>query len=355
MTHAVDAAIDVQHLVKTFKVSLPARLFGKKPVHALRDATLAARPGEIFGLLGPNGAGKSTMVKSILGLVRPGGGDIRILGKHRRDAAVRRQIGYLPEQAKFPSYLTGRQVVEFFSQLGGLTKHEARTQANRLLDRVGLGDAADRSVGGYSKGMRQRVGLAQALAAGPPDGAPAILILDEPTDGVDPIARKLIRDVLVEARDAGTCVMINSHLLGELELVCDRCAVMVNGHVARAGTPTDLAGGRSLYRIELPPNIPLATLDGALGSPITDNKATLDTGLAVTRPADATLELATGEVDEALVVLDRLRSAGIAITSFRPIRPSLEELFVETVRESEAPAGAFPVINPREPLLGGGS
>ncbi|MEM7809122.1 MAG: ABC transporter ATP-binding protein [Planctomycetota bacterium] len=343
MLSPVDAAINVQGLTKTFKSSLPARVVGRKPVHALRTATLTAFPGEIFGLLGPNGAGKSTMVKSILGLVRPGGGTIRLLGKHRRDPGVRRQIGYLPEQAKFPKYLTGRQVVEFFSRLGGLTKAEARKRCDKLLDRVELTDAADRAVGGYSKGMRQRVGLAQALAAGPPDGPPKILILDEPTDGVDPIARKLIRDVLVEAREQGTCVMLNSHLLGELELVCDRCAVMVQGHVAKAGTPSDLAAGRASYRIELPAGVPVSKVEQALGTTIVDHQATLDTGLVVKRPDDTSLDIQTGEADAALVVLDRLRQSNVVITAFRPVRPSLEDVFIETVRENPGP-GAFPVL-----------
>jgi ABC-2 type transport system ATP-binding protein len=330
------AGLEVTNLSKTFGGKLPGRLFGKRGVEALRGVSLAARPGEIFGLLGPNGAGKSTLVKSVLGLVKPSGGDVSLLGKPRHDASVRRQVGYLPEQAKFPKYLTGRQVVEFFGGLGGLTRQEAKLQAEHLLGRVELTDAADRAVGGYSKGMRQRVGLAQALAAGPPDHPPAVLILDEPTDGVDPIARKLIRDVLVECRELGTCVLINSHLLGELELVCDRCAVMVDGRVAQAGTPRELAEGRGSYLIEFPAKPDVEAVSAALGVTWQAGKAELDSGLKLEQAPDFALSLLTTDTDQALAVLDRLRRANVPIAAFRPVRPSLEDLFIETVDKAHA-------------------
>ena len=250
-------AVDVNALAKTFRPSLPARLIGRKGVHALRGVDLTANFGEVFGLLGPNGSGKSTLVKTLLGLVRPSAGDASLLGRPVGDKLARQQVGYLPEQAKFPKYLTGRQVVEFFAGLGGVARRERRRRAAALLDRVELSHAADRRVGGYSKGMRQRVGLAQALAGGGQNG-PRLILLDEPTDGVDPLARRLIRDVLNERRETGACVFLNSHLLGELELICDRAAILVDGRVVMAGTIDDLAGGRGRYEVEVQPDASLA-------------------------------------------------------------------------------------------------
>ncbi len=327
-----DAPIFASGLQKHYGVSLIGRIVGKKGVHALRGVDIEARPGEIFGLLGPNGAGKSTLVKSLLGLVKPTGGTCSMLGKKAGSTAARRDVGYLPEQAKFPPYLTGRQTVTFFAGLGGLTRREAAVEADRWLDRLGLTEAADRRVGGYSKGMRQRVGLAQALAAGRPGKPPGVLILDEPTDGVDPMARKLIRDVLSETRDSGTCVFLNSHLLGELELICDRAAVMVNGRVATSGTPTELAGGRGSYRITLAENQPRPT--------VTHAKAAFQ--------PDGSISVDTIDAAEAVLVVDELRQAGVVLESFVPVRPTLEDLFMDAVQrdaaEHPAPAVGFPVI-----------
>ena len=241
-----DAAVDVRGVVKHYRPGLVARLRKRPGVRALNGVDLSVYRGEIFGLLGPNGAGKSTLVKILLGLVRPTKLDGTLLGDRvgRREAMGR--VGYLPERHQFPPYLSGRQVVEFFSALSGLDRATRRRRTDDLLDRVGMTHAADRRVGTYSKGMRQRVGLAQALA-----GKPDLIILDEPTDGVDPMARRDIRDVLGEARAAGAAVLVNSHLLGELELLCDRVAILVNGVVARQGTLDELAIGSEWYEIDL--------------------------------------------------------------------------------------------------------
>ena len=322
-----DAPIFASGLQKHYGVGIVGRVFGRKGVDALRGVDIEARPGEIFGLLGPNGAGKSTLVKSLLGLVRPTGGTCSMLGRPAGSAAARRDVGYLPEQAKFPPYLTGRQTVEFFAKLGGMSHFDAPREADRLLSRLGLDHAADRRVSGYSKGMRQRVGLAQALAAGPPGEPPKVLILDEPTDGVDPMARKLIRDVLVETREGGSCVFLNSHLLGELELICDRAAVMVDGRVAASGTPTERAGGRGSYRLTLAEGQSPPALAHPKASLLPDGSITIDT----TDPSVA---------DE---VLDEVRAAGLIVASFVPLRPTLEDLFMDAVQRNQS-TGGFPVI-----------
>src|SRR5687767_14944865 len=246
-----DKAVDVRHVSKLYKPSLIRRALGRGGVHALAGVDLSVYRGEIFGLLGPNGAGKSTLVKILLGLVRPTSLEGDLLGAPVGRRSTMARVGYLPEQHRFPQYLTGRQVVEFFSALQGIDRRSRKASAAALLDRVGMTDAADRRVNTYSKGMRQRVGLAQALAS-----APELIILDEPTDGVDPLARRDIRDVLIDARREGASVFVNSHLLGELELICDRVAILVNGVVARQGTIDELALGQERYEIELLHPIP---------------------------------------------------------------------------------------------------
>ena len=360
------AAVDVRGLTKTFPPGPAGRLLRRGGVEALRGVDLAARPGEVFGLLGPNGAGKSTLVKALLGLVRPTAGTARVLGRPVGDRAARADVGYLPEQAKFPPYLTGRQVVEFFSALGGVSRSERKRRAADLLDRVELAAAADRRVGGYSKGMRQRVGLAQALAGGGP-GGPRLILLDEPTDGVDPLARRLIRDVLAERRAGGACVFLNSHLLGELELVCDRAAILVDGRVVTGGTIDELAGGRGRYEVEVEPDAnadpacpadPAGRLAGAIGVAWTPGPDGLPRARFNGRSPGGQFELKlsqagvltlrTTDPRKAQPVLDLLRRAGLTVRRFGPVRPTLEDLFIDTVtaaaetRFAPPPAGGQP-------------
>ena len=355
-----DAAVDVRGVVKHYKPSPWNRLRRRPGVHALDGVDLSVYRGEIFGLLGPNGAGKSTLVKILLGLVRPTKLDGTLLGDRVGKRATMARVGYLPEQHRFPPYLSGRQVVEFFSALSGLDRAARRRRTGELLDRVGLTDAADRRVVTYSKGMRQRVGLAQALA-----GSPDLVILDEPTDGVDPMARRDIRDVLNEARAAGAAVLVNSHLLGELELLCDRVAILVDGRVARQGTLDELALGSEWYEIDFAPPPSPTTLAGALGLTWDDPAAAAGTAAAPPAlnyrshgrtphagpallagavealrvaydPAAGRLRLETLDVALATRVLDALRAANVTVRRFAPVRPSLEEMFLSTVEPAPA-------------------
>jgi len=191
--------------------------------------------GSVFGLLGPNGSGKSTTIKMALGLVRPSEGKCEILGKPSLEPSARMGIGYLPEAPYFQRFLTGRELLFYFGKLSGVKKTDLEDRVNSLLGRVGLEDAGDRRVGGYSKGMLQRIGLAQAMV-----GDPELLILDEPTAGVDPIGAADIAAIIREVREEGKTVLLCSHLLSQVETICDRAAIMVKGKLALEGSVESL-------------------------------------------------------------------------------------------------------------------
>lgn len=298
---ASDLAIDLQHVEKTYR--------GK--VCALRGIAMHVRRGEVFGLLGPNGAGKSTLVKIIMTVVRPTRAAGSVLGARVGDKSTLARIGYLPENHRFPRYLTGRQVLDFFAALSGMPRTARRAKADELLETVGMRDAANRKIGTYSKGMMQRIGLAQAIMHNP-----ELILLDEPTDGVDPMGRRDIRDVLLRLRQQGVTVFINSHLLSELEMICDRVAIILAGQVARQGTLDELALGRGHYEIHVS-----AIVDGQLH------------GLL---PANATINgniIRLDTIDPAQIQqsIDALRSQQVIIRTVRAVRPTLEELFMEAV------------------------
>ncbi|HYK09778.1 MAG TPA: ABC transporter ATP-binding protein [Gemmatimonadales bacterium] len=193
---------------------------------AVQDLTLQVARGEIFGFLGPNGAGKSTSVKMLLGLVRPTAGDARVLGRPLSNVDVRRLIGFLPEEFRFYDWLSAVELVRFHGRLCGMTAERLRTRVPEVLGRVGLADHASQRVRGFSKGMMQRVGLAQAIVH-----EPEVLFLDEPTSGLDPMGRRMVRDVLRAERERGATVFLNSHFLSEVEVTCDRVAFLKDGAV----------------------------------------------------------------------------------------------------------------------------
>ncbi len=225
------ATLNAQHLAKSYK--------GRQVV---RDVSLSIDSGQIVGLLGPNGAGKSTLVKIIMTVVRPTRASGQVLGAPVGDKATLARIGYLPENHRFPRYLTGRQVLEFFSALSGLPRSQRKSRGDELLEIVGMSAWADHKIGAYSKGMMQRIGLAQAMMHNPD-----LILLDEPTDGVDPMGRKDIRDVLLRLKERGVSVFINSHLLSELEMISDRVAIIVGGSVAKQGTLVKIRADQSLF------------------------------------------------------------------------------------------------------------
>jgi ABC-2 type transport system ATP-binding protein len=208
-------------------------------VDALRGVDLEVAEGELVGLLGPNGAGKSTLVKILVGLVRASGGSAEVAGVRAGSSAAREALGYLAELFRFPGWYTADEVLELHQRLAGSTGGAA--ERRRLLELVALEEAADRRVEGMSKGMQQRLGIAQALV-----GEPRVLMLDEPTSALDPVGRRIVRELLERLRDRGTSVLLNSHLLSEVELVCDRVAILRAGEVVAAGAPHELARSRGI-------------------------------------------------------------------------------------------------------------
>jgi ABC-2 type transport system ATP-binding protein len=289
-------------------------------VEALRGADLRIERGEIFGLLGPNGAGKSTLVKILLTLVRPTGGSGRVLGRPLGDRATLARVGYLPENLRFPEYLTARQAIDYFGSLAKVPRPQRRSRTAELLETVGMSSWADRPVRTYSKGMRQRVGLAVSLV-----NDPELLVLDEPTDGVDPVGRKEIRDVLVAAAQAGRrSVLLNSHLLSEVEATCTRVAILNQGQVLAQGTIAELSGGDRRYEIEV------EDAGTALADSLLQQVESMGGRVA---PHEGRWRLAVPGHDAAEVqpLLDALRSASRTVVSLRPVQSSLEELFVKAV------------------------
>lgn len=302
-------------------------------VEALRGIKMQARRGEVFGLLGPNGAGKSTLVKIMLTVVRPTDAKGTILGRpigHKKTLA---RVGYLPEKHRFPEYLTGRQAIEFAGAMCGVDRATRRRRGSELLSLVGMLDWGDRKVSTYSKGMMQRVGIAAAMV-----NDPDLVVLDEPTDGVDPVGRRDIRDILETIRERGTCVFLNSHLLSELEMVCDRVAILVQGEVATQGTIDELTAGSRRYEIRIAG--PAPDWVGEAGVEVRDEEGP-ETMLVASSP----------EAAEVQPLIDRLRAGGISIISIQPVRESLEDLFLRFVQDPDTgtarPPGAASI--PRTP------
>jgi ABC-2 type transport system ATP-binding protein len=225
-------AISIQNLTKEFK---NPSVFQRGKVVAVKNLSLNVEAGHVYGLLGPNGSGKSTTMKIILGLVVPTEGQTCVFGKNSRDVESRESVGFLPENPYFYKFLTGAETLHFFGRLCGLTGKMLRDRTAELLALVGLEDAADRRIGGYSKGMLQRIGLAQALIQ-----EPRLLILDEPTAGVDPAGSREIRDLILRLKERGITVMLCSHLLGQVQEICDRIGIMSRGELLREGALDEL-------------------------------------------------------------------------------------------------------------------
>jgi ABC-2 type transport system ATP-binding protein len=232
----------VRGLVKDFSVGLR----GVK-LRAVDHLDLHVAAGQVFGLLGPNGSGKSTTIKLILGLLEPTAGDCSVFGVSSTRVEARLEVGYLPESPHFYRYLTGRELVEFYARMAGMRRAALAARVQEVVDLVGLTEAADRRVGTYSKGMLQRIGLAQALVHDP-----RLLILDEPTAGVDPVGSAEMAKLILKLKAQGKTVVITSHLLGQIEDICDRVAILDRGRLMVEGAVKDLVGsaGRSAFEVE---------------------------------------------------------------------------------------------------------
>ena len=223
-------AISIQNLTKIYPIP-----FRREKVTAVQDLSLTVEPGQVYGLLGPNGSGKSTTMKIVLGLVAPTAGKTEIFGRDSTTVESREDVGFLPENPYFYKYLTGEETLHFYGKLCGLDKKTLRDRSKELLKLVGLENAADRRLGGYSKGMLQRIGLAQALVQ-----EPRLLVLDEPTAGVDPAGSREIRDLILSFKERGITVLLCSHLLEQVQEICDRIGILHRGKLIREGRLEDL-------------------------------------------------------------------------------------------------------------------
>ncbi|MCE2800344.1 MAG: ABC transporter ATP-binding protein [Planctomycetaceae bacterium] len=317
-------AIDVQHLSKTYREGL---LFPR--VHpALKDVSLQVKAGEVFGLLGPNGAGKTTLIKVLLGILHPTNGLAQVLKEPAGSKAARRKIGYLPENLVFPRHHTGRSALYFYGRLSEMSDSQIAARENELFDLVSLQGRQNEAVRRYSKGMRQRLGLAQAMLHDPD-----LLILDEPTDGLDPMGRSQIRDVLDKLKQRGKTVFLNSHILQEVELICDRVAIMALGQLRGIGTidelirshTNDQSGSVKLEVLAIPSQI--RQIESLPANTMIES---IDLGRL---SQDGLSRIAVDNIDQAGVdsLVDQLRSAQISILRIERARPSLEQVFMNIV------------------------
>ncbi|WP_228387124.1 ABC transporter ATP-binding protein, partial [Ornithinicoccus halotolerans] len=276
--------------------------------------------GEVVGLLGPNGAGKTSVIKILLGLVRPDGGDVLLLGRPARDPRARVQVGYLPELFRYQPWLTAAEVLDLHVRLAGVDVPADERQA--CLDRVGLGHRARDRVAGFSKGMQQRLGLAVALVA-----RPALVVLDEPTSALDPVGRADVRDLLLSLKARGVAVLLNSHLIGEVERVCDRVVILDRGRVAAAGTLPELLGGREV-RLRLDGVAEQAQARLAAAGQLSRS----GDWFTVALPADHDPEDVPGLVAD-------LVGLGVRVHAVEPGRVSLEERLLDILRSGHGGEG----------------
>jgi ABC-2 type transport system ATP-binding protein len=305
-------AIEIDKLTKDYHVGF----WRKRPRRALDRLSLAVEEGEVMGFLGPNGAGKTTTLKLLMGLIFPTSGTARILGRPIDDISVHRHIGYLPEQPYFYDYLTARELLDYFARFFGLPRQERRLRVARMLDMVGLSSAADLQLRKFSKGMLQRIGVAQAILH-----EPKVVFLDEPMSGLDPLGRREVRDIILELKRQGRTIFFSTHILPDAEMLCDRVAVLVRGQLQGVGSPGQLVsiqvqGMEILF--ELPP-------ESSLPPSITTQ---------VTRTGDRyRIQTPEGELHQ---TLEGLRTARARIISVAQLKPTLEDFFFRLVGEVEA-------------------
>ena len=309
------AAIEILGLTKTYQVGF----WRKRPKCALRPLNLSVEEGEIFGFLGPNGAGKTTTLKLLMGLVYPSAGSARILGSEINDPRMKAQIGFLPEQPYFYDYLTAAELLEYYAQLSGVGAKDRKRQVNEVLARVGLPDVSGMQLRKFSKGMLQRVGIAQAILHNP-----RLLFFDEPMSGLDPIGRREVRDLMEELKHAGKTVFFSTHILSDAEALCDRVAIIHQGELRGVGAVADLT----------------SSVEGNVevvwhGNSVPANVKTLSPTCRVT--GDTVRAVVPEASQDGLV--DALRRERIHIVSVTPLRTSLEEYFVQKLKPSGAAAG----------------
>lgn len=313
-------AIEIDGLTKDY----PVGFWRKRMRRSLDNLTLRVEEGEVFGFLGPNGAGKTTTLKLLMNLIFPTSGTARIQGKSIEDVQMHREIGYLPEQPYFYDYLTGRELLDYYAQFFGYDKAERRTRVARLLELVGLTGAANVQLRKFSKGMLQRVGIAQAIL-----NDPKVVFLDEPMSGLDPIGRREVRDIILDLKRRGCTVFFSTHILSDAEMLCDRVAVLVEGKLQGVGAPNEI--------------VPVEAQSMEIMFEVAEGSSVAAGLIDRSRSAGARYQLEVPEA-ELFHTLDQLRDANARVLSVLPVRPTLEDYFMRLVNREKAPSHAVEVM-----------
>ena len=317
-----EAAIQIENLTKDY----PFGFLHLKTKRSLEGLTMQVEDGEVFGFLGPNGAGKSTTIKLLVGLTFPTAGNARILGKPISDISMHQYIGYLPEQPYFYDYLTAAELLDYFARFHNLRGADRRERVDRMLKKVGLETARKIQLRKYSKGMLQRVGLAQAILHDP-----KVVILDEPMSGLDPLGRREVRDIILELKREGRTVLFSTHILSDAEMLCDRVGVIAGGKLRGVGAPDEIVGIKA-HGMEILFELPGA----AAGAP---NAAALLSKAAKT----GNRYRMHVEENDLYATLDQLRNAGARVLSVTQMKASLEEFFMGLISADRAQANAVDV------------
>ena len=299
-------------LSKTFEVGVRLRR-----VQAVKDLDLSVQEGEIFGFVGPNGAGKTTTIKMLMGLIFPTSGSARIFDSPIPSLEAKRRIGYLPEHPAFYDFLSGREAARLFASLSGVPSARLGPRVDELLELVGLTDAADRQIRKYSKGMQQRLGIAQALA-----GDPAFVVLDEPMSGLDPIGRKEVRDLILELKRRGKTVFFSTHILPDVESICDRVGVILGGRLRDVGHISDLLSPR-VRSVELVMDVPGPA------------RGRIVAGKLLSRDQDRHA-MSFPDLESANAAVGAVLAAGGTLVSLVPHRETLEDFFMRRLEEGKA-------------------
>jgi ABC-2 type transport system ATP-binding protein len=310
-------AIETENLTKEY----PFGFLHLKKKASLEGLNMQIETGEVFGFIGPNGAGKSTTIKLLMGLIFPTAGTARILGRPISDVEMHKDIGYLPEQPYFYDYLTAAEVLDYFARFHDLTATDRKERVERMLKKVGLETARKIQLRKYSKGMLQRVGLAQAILHDP-----KLVILDEPMSGLDPVGRREVRDIILELKREGKTVMFSTHILSDAEMLCDRVGVIVGGKLRGVGAPGQLVNMKT-QGMEI-----LFELTGGSNAPLLSK---------ATKTGDR-YQLQVAE-DELYAAIEQLRSAKARILSVTQVKATLEEFFMDLVEADRAQASAVEV------------
>jgi len=302
-----DPAIEIRGLTKDY----PVGFWRKRMRRSLDNLTLQVEEGEIFGFLGPNGAGKTTTLKLLIGLIFPTAGTARIRGRSIDDVQMHSEIGYLPEQPYFYDYLTARELLDYYGRFTHYSKAERRERVARLLDRVGLADAADLQLRKYSKGMLQRAGIAQAILHDP-----QVVFLDEPMSGLDPVGRREVRDIILDLKKNGRTVFFSTHILSDAEMLCDRVAVLAGGRLQGVGAPEEIMS-LEVHAMD----ILFEPRAGRVLPAVLADRVTHIGGRCHIAVPEAELYAA----------LDELKNCDAKILSVSPVRPTLEDYFLRLV------------------------